>query len=42
VSAAVVSHQLGHAHGVEPARESIGVNLIQRRLGRTDLETTST
>lgn len=35
-------HQLRHAHAVELAREGVAVNIIQRQLGHTDLETTST
>jgi site-specific recombinase XerD len=35
-------NQLCHAHAVELAREGIGVKLIQRQLGHTDLGTTST
>jgi hypothetical protein len=34
--------QTWHAHTVELTHEGIGVNLIQRQLGHTDLGTTST
>jgi integrase/recombinase XerD len=35
-------HQLRHAHAVELTREGVAVNIIQCRLGHTDLGTTST
>jgi site-specific recombinase XerD len=34
-------HQLRHAHAVEMAREGVPLNVIQRRLGHTDLGVTS-
>ena len=34
-------HQLRHAHAIEMAHEGIGLNVIQRQLGHTNLGTTS-
>ena len=34
-------HQLRHAHAVEPAREGVSLNVIQRQLGHSNLSTTS-
>jgi site-specific recombinase XerD len=34
-------HQLRHAHAVEPAREGVALNVIQRQLGHANLGTTS-
>jgi integrase/recombinase XerD len=34
-------HQLRHAHAIEMAHEGVGLNIIQRQLGHTDLGVTS-
>jgi integrase len=34
-------HQLRHAHAVEPAREDVPLNIIQRQLGHTNLGVSS-
>ncbi len=34
-------HQLSHAHAIEMAHEGVGLNIIQRQLGHTDLGVTS-
>jgi len=34
-------HQLRHAHAIEMAHEGVGLNVIQRQLGHTDLGVTS-
>jgi site-specific recombinase XerD len=34
-------HQLRHAHALEPAREGVALNIIQRQLGHANLGTTS-